>query len=680
MALRLRSLAALLLLGACASSTNPALAPPRADARQPATTKAAVDAASASPELLPADTAVATPGGSTFTASKGWYLTRAKDRVVVEDPERAVRMTLVEVDDASAAGAIARAWKLVDPAFARQPRETSSPPATDGWDEITQTVYATRDEEARVVVAIAQRKGTKYYVTLLDGQKGPFDKRYAQVITSVRSFRAKGVKEESFAGRTAHRLEGTSLHALESFIEQARVDAKVPGLAVAVVQDGKVILERGFGQSEQGQSAPVTPQTLFMIGSTTKSLTTLMMARLVDAKKLGWDSPLAEVLPSFALGDPALTPKVTMRHTVCACTGMPRRDLELILQYAGVSPEARMAELRTMKPTTGFGETFQYSNLLVAAGGFGAAHAFAPNAKLGAAYEAALKAEVTGPLGMTATTARFDEARRIAHASPHGETWDGRMTPLALGVEEGVVSVAPAGAVWSNLRDMEKVLLVELANGKLATGERFVSEASLGERRKPQVKITDDMSYGLGLFLERDHGVTVLGHGGNNLGFTSDMFFLPEHGVGVVLLSNSGGSANAVRAALRRRILEALFDGKPQATEMMSFALARRKEARAKENAKVRPTPEAAWAAPWLGTYVSPELGAITLRRDGTKVSADVGEWKSAAGQQVEDDGTVKWVFLDPPMVGLELAPKNVAGKPSLSIETPQHTYVFERR
>lgn len=670
------SLAVVCLMAACAS---PRAADPQAPAHTPPTSDAlsSIGHPTTSATILSADAPVKTSSGATFTGPKGWSVTRGEDRTILQDPERAITLTFLEEDEANSERATLRAWHKVDPSFSRAVEETTKPPAKDGWDEITQTKYATRDEEARIVLALARRKGQKHYVALIDGSRGGFDKRIAQLMTSVLSFKAAGVEEERFQG-PARKLDAAALSTLESFIEDARTKANVPGLAVAVVQDGKVVFERGFGVAQRGQKAPVTPRTLFMIGSTTKSLTTLLMARLVDAKKLAWDTPLVEALPSFALGDEAITRRVTMRHTVCACTGMPRRDMEFVFEYGGVSAEARIASMHSMVPTTGFGETFQYSNLLVAAGGYGAAHVTARGKSLNDAYALALKQEVTDPLGMSATTTNFASVRRSEHASPHGGDERGRISVMPLVMEEGVSSVAPAGAVWSNLVDMEKVLLVELAGGALPSGARFLSEANLLERRKPQVKITDTRAYGLGLFVENDHGVRVMGHGGNNAGFTTDMFFLPDHSTGLVLLSNREGDANIVRSALRRKLLEMLFNARSEAAGIVDFGLTRGAQAR-KALAEKLQTPDAAWATPWIGRYKSPELGVVTIRREKDKFVIDVGEWKSTLGKKVDPNGPPKWALLDAPWSGeFELLAKESGEHRTLVLEMPQQTYVFE--
>src|SRR5204863_4608096 len=136
-------------------------------------------------------------------------------------------------------------------------------------------------------------------------------------------------------------------------------------------------------------------------------------------------------------------------------TGMPRQDLEDIFEWNGITPEARIAQMREMKPTTKLGETFQYSNLMVAAGGFAAAHAFAPDRPLAAAYAAAMDAKIFGPIGMTSTTVVLATAASGEHASPHALAIDGTTVEMPITIEGAVEPIAPAGAVWTTLRDME---------------------------------------------------------------------------------------------------------------------------------------------------------------------------------------------------------------------------------
>ena len=222
----------------------------------------------------------------------------------------------------------------------------------------------------------------------------------------------------------------------------------IPGVAVGIVQDGKVVFAGGYGVRDLGQPAPVDGDTEFMIASNTKALTTLLLARLVDGRKLTWDTPVTKVLPTFKLGDAETTREVKIRQLICACTGLPRQDLEWLFQFQGVTPEDAMATLATMQPTSKFGELFQYSNPMAGAAGFTAGHVLYPNMELGAAYDKAMQTEVFDPLGMKSTT--FDYAKALAgdHAMPHSPDVDGKTAHAVMEINYAIIPLRPAGAAW----------------------------------------------------------------------------------------------------------------------------------------------------------------------------------------------------------------------------------------
>ena len=210
-----------------------------------------------------------------------------------------------------------------------------------------------------------------------------------------------------------------------------------------------------------------------MIGSSTKPLTTLMMAKLIDIERFTWTTPVTQILPRFSLADTDVTSRLEMRHTVSACTGMPRRDVDLLFRFQGIRPEDRLAEIKEMLPTTGLGETFQYSSCLVAAGGYAAAHCFAPNSSLADAYDSAMRQFVFEPLNMQQTSVLHHASPD--DASPHGFDLEGNPVPIDPVMEEFADAVAPAGSVWSTILDMASYVRCELRNGKSDTGEQVVS-------------------------------------------------------------------------------------------------------------------------------------------------------------------------------------------------------------
>jgi CubicO group peptidase (beta-lactamase class C family) len=632
-----------------------------------------------SARTLEKDETLTSASGATFTASTGWSVAQTPAWITLTSPEHDVWLTHIEVQGRDYKAAIAAAWTQVRPGFDLKPAQERELPGRDGWDAMGQIVYVTPTAESRIVLALGRRKGETWYVVLLDGKIAGVERRGAQLGTALESLKVQGLDKEDWSGKTANVLDDARLKQLDEFIVSAMATTEVPGAAIAIVQGGRVIYEKGHGVKELGKKGAPGPNTLFMIGSTTKSLTTLMMARGGEAGAYTWETPVTQLLPSFALGDEATTRALRLEHTVCACTGMPRQDYEMLFEYASVTPERRLEEMKTMVPTTGFGETFQYSNLMVSAGGFAAAHAQWPDLKLGPAYDKAMQQLVFGPLRMTSTTFDFKKVAKSDHASSHGQNLRGKYEPIALKNEEMVLAVRPAGAAWSNLRDLERVLLLELGKGKL-DGQQVVSEANLMRRRAPMVKITDESSYGLGVFIERDHGVQIMGHGGNVAGFTTDFYWLPEHDVGVVVLTNAGYS-NPFQSAVRRRVMELLFDARPEAVDDLARWKQRREQTLAEDWALIKEQPDADWFAGLAGAWTTPGLGRIDLRADkkSGRPVLDAGEWAVTVGQKTDRDGTVKLITTGAPWAGFELVPRDDDGETTLLLDAGQQQYVFKR-
>ncbi|MBX3192950.1 MAG: beta-lactamase family protein [Labilithrix sp.] len=669
---------AVLLIAGCADAPPPPPASPTSSA--PAAPAAPAPRAEA--VRLEADTPSKTPSGATFEAPKGWLMTKTTDGVVLEAPEGDLTITIVEVREKDAEKSIALAWeKRSDKRGASlKPKTTSKPPPREGWDEIVQIAYDIPAAEGRAVIALARRKGEISHVAFLEGKVAGFDRRGAQLGTTLGSFRAPGVEEESFAGKKANTLDAKKLEAFAAFVEESRVKAKVPGVAVAIIQDRKVVFEKGFGARVLGKKDSVTPDTLFMIGSITKPLTSLMMAKLVDEGRFTWDTPVTQVAPGFALGDPEATKKLAMRHTVCACTGLPRQDMTFFFGFGKTTPESRLEEMKGLKPTTAFGETFQYSNLMVSAGGYVAARAAEGNAKkpLGAAYDDAMRTRVLDPIGMKSSTFDFAVAEKRDHSNPHTLTTTGDVASVPVSAERWIPSIRPAGGLWSSARDMARWVAVELDGGKTIDGKTIVTQANLLERRKPMARVAEKMSYGLALMVEKYDGVDVVWHTGGTLGFNTLAAWLPEHGVGLVFLTNLAGGGPLMSAA-RRKLFELLFDGKDEARENLAFSLKRRADAMTASFATLERTPDKDWTAKLAGEYQSTELGRVTFRSEGGKAIIDTGEWKSAIGRVKEGD-TDKIVLLDPPWFGFEFIVKDLSTTPTVTLDAGQEKYLFVRR
>ncbi len=630
-------------------------------------------------ESVTKDTPAATAAGATFTVPSGWTVDAKGPFVLLKAPEGDLTLVIADVPSArDADAAVAAAWSL----YAGGPKwplklSTAQAPR-NGWEERKSYSYETSPNEKKTVAAAAYRAGTAWTAVVLDASDATLEKRGGPLSLAMNSLRPKGYAKESFAGRTPKPVDAAMLASLKAFLTEGMGLFDVPGVGYSILAGGKPVFEGGLGVRELGKSAAVDADTLFMAASNTKALTTLLLAELVDDRKLRWDEHVTEAYPKFRLGDAATTAQVRVKHLICACTGMPRQDLEWIFEYEKATPESALSLLGTMQPTSKFGEVFQYSNPMAAAAGFIGGMVSFPGKEPGAAYDAAMQARVFGPLGMARTTFDFAKARGDADvAFPHGDDVDGKTARAPVTINDSVAHVRPAGAVWTTVRDLDRYVAMELAKGVLPDGKRLVSEQNLLARRDPQVLVSEDITYGMGLFVDKRWGVTVIHHGGDLAGFHSDMFWLPDHGIGGVIFANSDAGV-ALRAPFLRRLLELLFDGKPEAGPAMRAAAAARKAAIAKERERLVVPADPALAGKLAPKYVSKELGPLSVVKDGARTVFDAGEWRSSVASRKNDDGTVSFLTIDPTLDGFEFVVADKEGKKRLVVRDAQHEYVFE--
>src|SRR5262245_9684395 len=633
--------------------------------------------AGAQSERVKEDSPRTTPAGTTFTAPAGWTVTARASMVVLEPPEPDSLVSIVDVKANDADSAVAAAWAAYMPGFKRPLRMALPRAAREGWDEQKAFQYETSPNERAVVSAFASRAGDAWTVVLVDGTQPTFEKRGAPLGLALQSLRPKGYTRETFAGRKANPLDDTRLALLRTFVEGGMKLLDTPGVGLAFIDGGKTVWAGGLGVKEAGKSEPVDADTLFIAASNTKALTTLLLAELVDEGKMRWDQPVTELFPSFKLGDEATTKQVQVRHLICACTGLPRQDLEWLFEYRSETPASAMKLLATMQPTSRFGEVFQYSNLMAAAAGFIGASKAVPGKEWGSAYDEAMRTKVLEPLGMTTTTFDFAKAMSGNVAQPHGDDVDGKVVRARMDLNYSVVPVRPAGGVWTSPRELAKYVEMELAKGMLPNGRRLVSQENLLARYKPNVIVGEDVTYGMALMVDTKYGIRVVHHGGDLAGYHSDMIWLPDHGVGAVILTNAD-SGVTIRGPLLRRLLEVLFDGKPEAARLLEVAAAQRKAAIAKARERLVVPADSTAVARLAPRYVSTALGDVKVVKDGQATIFDVGEWKSVVASRKNDDGTISFITIDPTLEGFEFVVADKDGKRRLITRDAQHEYAFE--
>jgi len=631
--------------------------------------------ATAPAEPLSVDSPRTTSGGATFTAPGGWSIATTKAMVVLQPPEPDTHIAIFESDAADAKAAVAAAWAAYKPQ-SHALRLVTPRPSRNGWEERQVFDYETSPNERAVVQAIASRAGKSWTVVLLDGSEPTFEKRSAPINLLIGSLRPKGYTRESFVGRTPNPLDTARVGELKQFVEDSMKAFGIPGASIALIDGGKIVYEGGFGMKELGKPDRVDENTLFMAASNTKGMTTLLLSELVDEKKLRWDQPVVEVYPGFKLGDADTTKHVLVKNLICACTGLPRQDLEWIFEFEQATPASSLALLGTMQPTSKFGEVFQYSNLMAAAAGYIGAHLVYPDRELGAGYDAAMHERIFTPLGMNSTTFDMSRALQGNHASPHGDDWDGKPSLANMAFNYAVMPHRPAGGVWTSSHDLIRYVQLEINKGRLPDGKPLVSEDNLLARRIPQVPLGEDRWYGMGLEVDKTWGVTVVHHGGSMAGYKSDIMLLPDAGIGAVILTNADNGGMLLRPFMRR-LLELVYEGKPEAAGDVASAAARQKTNFAKERERLVIPADPAQVKALASHYVSKELGDINVTTRNGLTTFDFGEWKSQVASRKNDDGTISFVTTDPTNLGFEFVVAQRDGKRALIIRDGQHEYWF---
>ncbi|CAN5254149.1 hypothetical protein BH10PSE1_BH10PSE1_22730 [soil metagenome] len=635
-------------------------------------------AAAQTPVVLTADAPQTTGSGATLTAPAAWSVATSGALVTLTPPEPDTHIAIVDVGAATdGPDAVAKAWQVYQPGFARPVQLVTPRPARNGWDERQLVDYESSPNELVAVQAVALRAGSNWTVTILDATQATAEKRGAAIGLVLQSLRPAGYSRETFAGREAYPLDAARIEQMRAFVETSLAELGVPGAAFALYDHGQVVFEGGVGVKEVGKPDLVDAHTLFMVASNTKGMSTLLLAKLVDEGRLRWDEPVTDVYPAFRLGSEATTEKVLIRHLVCACTGLPRKDFDWIFNTPLDTPASTtFTQLAATEPTSGFGEVFQYNNLMASAAGFIGGHLYHPDLEIGAAYDRAMQEQIFTPLGMTETTFDMTKAQAGNHASPHGDGILGGPQVATMGLNYAVEPYRPAGGAWSSAHDMILYVEDELRLGALPGGGRLVSQANLVARRTPGVPTGEDEFYGMGLEYNTVWGVPVVHHGGSMGGYKSDILFLPEAGVGAVILTNADNGQSLLRPFMRR-LLEVLYDGKAEAATDVTGAAARSRAAMAELVSRLSVPPAAGPVQTLASAYVNPDLGRLEVQRSDADVVFKFTSWESEVATRANDDGTISFITTDPTNEGFEFVVADRDGKRALITRDGQHEYVF---
>ena len=417
--------------------------------------------------------------------------------------------------------------------------------------------------------------------------------------------------------------------ALDSIVTDAMKAFEVPGAAVVVVKDDKLVYLKGFGVREKGKSDPVTPDTIFAIASCSKAFTATGVAMLVADGKMGWDDQVRKHVDWFRLPDSAADHEVTIRDLLCHRTGMPRHDM----LWAGTASasEDYVRAYGKAKQATSFRSTWEYANVPFTTAGLASGNA------AGSDWPTLIRTRIFEPLGMkTAYCSAREALANPDHAVPHERHPDGTITPVA---RADVDSVRAAGSINASVRDMGQWLRFQLAEGRI-DGKRLVQSSSLKETRTAQMvvrqegrwkvffpeKSTRHLSYGLGWFVHDYRGQFVCSHGGTLDGFRAQTAIVPDKKFGVVVFGNLTPSTfpEALSKALLDKLLELPAedwngfykkeDAKAETDRLEAF---KKREKERKPNTK--PSRE---LTSYVGTYTEPAYGKaeVVTGKDGLQL------------------------------------------------------------
>ena len=402
---------------------------------------------------------------------------------------------------------------------------------------------------------------------------------------------------------------------LDHLAAEVMADWKVPGVALAVVQDGKVALTRAYGQRDAEADLPVTPATQFVICSITKSFTATAIALLHHDGRLDWTKPVRDYMPEFRLSDAVATERVTVRDLLCHQSGLPRHDW---VHFAGDrAPSEMLGVMRHLELSRDIRTAWQYNNLCYNVAGL------LIERLSGQSFEAFIRTRLTDRLGMTVGFSLDELEASDEAARPYMMHEDTRLPAMRLPIR-----TTAAGAINTSVTGLANWMRLHLGKGEF-DGERLLPAALIGELHAPRVYNTapghaefGDAHYGLGFQLNSYRGDRLAFHGGGWPGWGTLMTLVPDFGIGIAVFTNR--SPSEVTSTLTWYIIDRLRGREPVEWRARSrkqrdeFIAHMQADKDAREKARHKNTQPAHELAAYAGDYEHPAYGVMSVReQDG---------------------------------------------------------------
>lgn len=369
---------------------------------------------------------------------------------------------------------------------------------------------------------------------------------------------------------------------VDAFINQAMIDWKMPGFAVAIVKNDSVIFSKGYGVRDIRKSDPVNENTLFVIASCSKAFTTASLAILVDQGKIKWDDPVTKYLPDFQLYDSWVTKEITIRDLVSHKSGLETFSGDFLWINSTYDRKEVIQRARYLKNTSGFRSKYGYQNIMFIAA------AEIIKAVTDTSWGDYINSHILKKIEMKNSNTSYAEFYKTINASKAHYTKDNETKVYT---DHQIDNAQGALGINSSAYDVAQWIRLQLGRGSYK-GKRIFSERQSAEMWNNQTSI-GQMNYGLGWFIRYWNGKRMMNHGGGMPGFISDVTLIPEEKFGFVLLSNyDNGMVGAVRNYISdiftniepRDWEKIMLDGYKRRMDMFDKENKRREEIRVKDS------------------------------------------------------------------------------------------------
>lgn len=453
---------------------------------------------------------------------------------------------------------------------------------------------------------------------------------------------------------------------LDKYIRNGMRDWQIPGLAIAIVKDGKVVVIKGYGVREAGTNDPVDDETLFMIGSNTKAFTATALAMLDHQKAFSLDDKVTKWLPEFRLADPLASREVNVRDLLCHRIGFETFQGDFTYWTSSLTRQQVIQKMGLIQAPYGFRTKWGYCNAAFVTAGEVLSKVSHQS------WEAYIRENILAPLNMKQTLMLSKDLSTSKNAASSHTLYKGKLVKLPYPM---IDNLAPAGSMSSNVKDMSNWLIAQLDNGKFE-GKQVIPSEAIMKTREPQSFLGMDQRlstetnfylYGLGLEVRDRKGKLIVSHTGGVDGFVSSLVMIPSEKMGVIVLTNN--DQNIFFQLLTNEIRDA-FLGLPYRgyqKGLSNFKTAQQKEKHWLDSLNGVVAKKNKWiveAKSFAGVFTNEVYGQIEVKQDGAGLSIYFSNHPGMTGKlEYLQDSTFLCTYSNPTMGIKEIPFKIENGK-----------------